>query len=136
MAREFTASNDMLSSCTTLANTAETPGPFSLGAVMIRLTGTLTCANPEDAHLVGRLLPDHILQSRASPGCLSFTVLPMEDGLTWALDETFADRAACQAHQARAAGSAWGRETAHIPREYRIFDAAEVPGPGEGSARQ
>jgi len=103
---------------------------------MIRLTGTLTCATPEDALLVGRLLPDHILLSRASPGCLSFTVLPMEDGLTWAFDETFADRAAFQAHQARSAGSAWGLETAHIPREYRIFDAAEVPGPGEGSAGQ
>jgi len=103
---------------------------------MIRLAGTLTCATPEDAHLVGRLLPNHILLSRASPGCLSFTVRPMEDGLTWAVDETFADRAAFQAHQARSAGSAWGRYTAHIPREYRIIDAADVPGPGEGSAGQ
>ena len=101
---------------------------------MIRLAGTLTCATPEDALLVGRLLPDHILLSRASPGCLSFTVRPLEDGRIWAVDETFADRAAFQAHQARAAGSAWGRETAHIPREYRIFEAADVPGPGEGSA--
>ena len=103
---------------------------------MIRLTGTLTCATPEDAHLVGRLLPNHILLSRASPGCLSFTVRPMEDGLTWAVDETFADRAAFQAHQARAAGSAWGRDTAHIPREYRIVDTSDVPGPGEGFAGQ
>jgi quinol monooxygenase YgiN len=89
---------------------------------MIRLTGTLRCATPEDARLVERLLPDHIRLSRASAGCLSFTVLPQEDGLTWAVDETFADRAAFQAHQARTVASHWGRATAHIPRSYQIVE--------------
>jgi len=89
---------------------------------MIRLTGTLRCATPEDAHLVERLLPDHIRLSRASAGCLSFTVLPQPDGLTWAVDETFADRAAFQAHQARTAKSEWGQATAHIPRSYQIVE--------------
>jgi quinol monooxygenase YgiN len=96
---------------------------------VIRLTGTLTCATPEDAHLIGRLLPDHIRLTRAEPGCLSFTVLPMDDGLTWAVDETFADRAAFQAHQARTVASDWGRATAHIVREYSVADAGETASP-------
>ena len=89
---------------------------------VIHLTGTLICATPEDARLVERLLPEHIRRSRASAGCLSFSVLPREDGLTWAVDETFADRAAFQAHQARTVASDWGRATAHIPRSYQIVE--------------
>ena len=89
---------------------------------VIHLTGTLICATPEDARLVERLLPEHIRLSRASAGCLSFTVLPQPDGLTWAVEETFADRAAFQAHQARTVASDWGRPTAHIPRSYQIVE--------------
>jgi quinol monooxygenase YgiN len=89
---------------------------------MIRLTGTLTCATQEDAALVTRLLPEHMRLTRAEPGCLSFTVLPQADGLTWAVDETFADRAAFQAHQSRTMASDWGRATAHIPRSYQIVE--------------
>ena len=96
---------------------------------MIRLTGTLRCATPEDARLVERLLPDHIRRSRASAGCLSFTVLPREDGLTWAVDETFAGRAAFQAHQARTVASDWGRATAHIVREYSFAETGETASP-------
>ena len=58
----------------------------------------------------------------AEPGCLSFTVVPMPDGLTWAVDETFADRAAFQAHQARTMASDWARATVHIPRSYQIVE--------------
>ena len=89
---------------------------------MIHLTGTLSCAIPEDARLVEYLLPDHIRLSRASAGCLSFSVLPQDDSLTWTVDETFADRAAFQAHQARTVASDWGRATAHIPRSYQIVE--------------
>jgi quinol monooxygenase YgiN len=46
----------------------------------------------------------------------------VDDGLTWAVDETFADRAAFQAHQARTVASDWGRATAHIPRSYQIVE--------------
>jgi quinol monooxygenase YgiN len=95
---------------------------------MIRLTGTLRCASPDEAALVAQMLPDHIRLSRASAGCLSFTVLPQPDGLTWAVDETFADRAAFQAHQARTARSEWGLKTAHIAREYKIKDRADPNG--------
>jgi quinol monooxygenase YgiN len=89
---------------------------------MIRLTGTLSCATQEDAALVKRLLPEHMRLTLAEPGCLSFTVLPMDDGLTWTVDETFADRAAFQAHQARTVASDWGRATTHIPRSYQIIE--------------
>jgi quinol monooxygenase YgiN len=89
---------------------------------MIHLTDTLRCATPEDARLVERLLPEHIRLTLAEPGCLSFTVRPVEDGLIWAVDETFSDRAAFQAHQARTVASHWGRATAHIPRSYQIVE--------------
>ena len=89
---------------------------------VIRLTGTLSCATPEDAALVGRLLPDHLHLTHAEPGRLSFIVRPMDDGLTWIVDETFVDRAAFQAHQARTLASDWGRATAHIPRSYQITE--------------
>ena len=89
---------------------------------MIRLTGTLSCATQEDAALVKRLLPEHMRLTLAEPGCLSFTVLPMNEGLTWAVDETFADRASFDGHQARTVASDWGRTTAHIPRSYQIVE--------------
>lgn len=94
---------------------------------MIHLTGTLSCATSEDAALVARLLPEHIRLTRAEPGCLGFTVTPLPDGLSWAVDERFSDRPAFTAHQARAAGSAWGRETAHVARDYRISEDDTPP---------
>lgn len=95
---------------------------------MIRLTGTLRCATPEDAALVARLLPEHIRLTLASTGCLAFSVTPMPGGLCWAVDETFADRAAFAAHQTRTAKSEWGLKTAHIAREYQISDGADPNG--------
>ena len=89
---------------------------------MIHLTGTLTCATQDDAALVTRLLPEHMRLTLAEPGCLSFTVLPMNDGLTWAVDETFADGLAFDAHQARTVASDWGRATAHVLRSYQIVE--------------
>jgi quinol monooxygenase YgiN len=94
---------------------------------VIRLTGTLRCTTPQDAALVTRLLPDHLRLTLAEPGCLAFTVTPLPEGQGWTVAECFADRQAFTAHQARAASSAWGRETAHIPREYRITDGDDAP---------
>ena len=94
---------------------------------MIHLTGTLRCTSPQDAALVAGLLPDHIRLTRAEPGCLGFTVTPLPDGLSWTVDERFSDRPAFTAHQARAAGSAWGRETAHIARDYRLSEVDAPP---------
>ncbi|WP_309663832.1 antibiotic biosynthesis monooxygenase [Tabrizicola sp.] len=90
---------------------------------MIRVTGRLICTTPEDADIVTRRLPDHIRLSRAEPGCLSFNVTRSADPLVWQLDETFASRAAFDAHQTSA--SAWFAATAHLARDFWV---QETPG--------
>jgi quinol monooxygenase YgiN len=89
---------------------------------MIHVTGYLTCATPADAALVTALLPTHIRLSRAEPGCLTFNVDPTSDPLVWHLDETFTDRAAFKAHQARTRASDWFSATAHIAREFQLVE--------------
>jgi quinol monooxygenase YgiN len=74
---------------------------------MIRLTGTLRCASPDEAALAARMLPEHIRLTHAEGGCLRFSVTPMPDGLCWAVDEIWVDQAALAAHRARTAASAW-----------------------------
>jgi quinol monooxygenase YgiN len=87
---------------------------------MIRVTGRLICATSEDAAIVARHLPEHIRLSRAEPGCLNFDVTQSADPLVWVLDETFADRAAFDAHGARMRGSAWFAATAHLKRDFQV----------------
>jgi len=95
----------------------------SLQTNMIRVTGTLTCATADDAALVQAHLHEHIRQSRAEPGCLTFNVDPTDDPLVWRLDESFADRADFRAHQARTHTSDWFRATAHLKRDFRVTGA-------------
>jgi quinol monooxygenase YgiN len=87
---------------------------------VIRVTGTLTCPSADDAAIVARLLPEHIRLSRTEPGCRSFNVTRSSDSLVWVLDETFADRAAFDAHQSRTRASPWFAATAHLTRDFRI----------------
>jgi quinol monooxygenase YgiN len=89
---------------------------------LIALTGRLVCSSTDDAELVQKLLPAHIRLSRAEPGCLSFNVVQTADPLVWRLDETFRDRAAFEAHQARTRASDWYRATAHLKRDYQISE--------------
>ena len=89
---------------------------------MIRVTGLLTCAGKADAETVARLLPEHIRLSRKEPGCLQFSVVPTSDPLVWSLDETFTDRAAFEAHQARTRASDWFVATSHLQRDFRVED--------------
>jgi len=89
----------------------------------LHVTGTLTCATAADAALVRAHLPEHIRLSRAEPGCLTFNVDPTDDPLVWRLDESFADRAAFRAHQARTHASDWFRATAHLKRDFRVTGA-------------
>ncbi|MFE3835760.1 putative quinol monooxygenase [Pseudogemmobacter sonorensis] len=86
---------------------------------MITLTGRLICGNMVEAELVSSLVAEHVRLSRAEPGCLSFNVSPTADPLIWLVDEAFADRAAFEAHQARARAGAWHKATAHLRRDYR-----------------
>ncbi|AJE46941.1 putative quinol monooxygenase [Celeribacter indicus] len=89
----------------------------------IVLTGTLSCA-PDEVEGVLALLPDHIRQSRAEPGCLDFEL--WQDELTpteFHVSEVFRDEAAFEAHQERMRGSDWGRVTAHMRRDFRTSTA-------------
>ncbi|NJS38584.1 MAG: antibiotic biosynthesis monooxygenase [Rhodobacteraceae bacterium] len=89
---------------------------------MIHVTGTLTCATEVEAEIVRRCLPTHIALSRAEPGCLTFNVDPTEDPLVWRLDETFTDRAAFEAHQARTRASEWFTATNGLARDFKVTE--------------
>jgi quinol monooxygenase YgiN len=93
------------------------PGP---PAVEIQLTGWLVCRNAAEAAIVAAHLPKHIELTRAERGCLSFEVAATDDPLVWTVEERFATEEAFAAHQARVAGSEWGRSTAGIERQYEV----------------
>lgn len=92
---------------------------------MILLTGHIDVPADRLA-AVTAALPEHIRLTRAEPGCLSFDVTPdpKVDG-RFNVRETFASRAAFDAHQDRMRASDWGRITAGIPRAYEL---KEMPG--------
>ncbi len=87
---------------------------------VIRLTGQLICADEGQNALVAAHLPEHIRLTRAEAGCVSFDVRQSADPLVWDVAEAFSDRAAFEAHQARAAASAWRQATKGIERQYVI----------------
>ncbi|MDW4548640.1 putative quinol monooxygenase [Defluviimonas sp. D31] len=87
----------------------------------VKLSGFLVCRSLEEADRVSGLLADHIRLTRAEPGCLRFEVLRSHaDPCRFAVAETFRDRAAFDAHRARAAATIWARATKGIPRDYVI----------------
>lgn len=85
---------------------------------MIHLSGRLICKDAAEALILERELPEHVRLSRAEAGCLRFEVRATDDPLCWQVDETFRDRAAFEAHQARTRASVWFRATAQIRREF------------------
>lgn len=87
----------------------------------VHLQGRLICQTEAEAALVHQYLPDHIRLSRAEPGCLSFDV-PQVSAMIWEVRESFATRAAFDAHQTRTRASEWYRQSAHIAREYQITE--------------
>lgn len=86
----------------------------------VRLTGELICASPAEAKVVEDLLPQHVLLTRAEPGCLLFEVTRRGSSLAWDVSERFDSEDAFRAHQARVADSAWGAGTAGIRRDYTV----------------
>jgi quinol monooxygenase YgiN len=86
----------------------------------VRLTGRLVCKNADEARRVSDNLPKHIALTRAEPGCISFSVAPTADPMTWQVEERFEDEAVFTAHQNRVTGSEWGQLTAGIERRYSI----------------
>ena len=86
----------------------------------VRLTGVLVCASEVEAAIVRQCLPEHIMLTRAEPGCVSFEVLPTADPLVWRVAEIFSTSASFRAHQSRIAESEWGRSTSGIERRYTV----------------
>ena len=89
---------------------------------MIHLTGRLICASHAQARAVMMALPEHIRLTRSEPGCVTFDVTPTDDPLIWQVAESFLDRAAFDAHQARAAATDWAVQTSGITRDYAITE--------------
>ncbi|MET4126925.1 putative quinol monooxygenase [Roseovarius sp. MBR-6] len=87
---------------------------------VIRLTGRMTCA-PHEIDIARAALPEHIRLSRAEAGCLSFDVTETAPG-AFTVSESFADRAAFDAHQTRTRASDWWRATGHMPREFTVTE--------------
>ncbi|MAN55379.1 MAG: GNAT family N-acetyltransferase [Paracoccus sp. (in: a-proteobacteria)] len=102
----------------------EAEGPtIALDRPMIALTGRLICADPAQLMTALTLLPDHVDQSRAEPGCLRFDLRQDEDPLVWHLSELFTDGEAFAAHQQRTKASAWGRDSRDIARDFHRREA-------------
>lgn len=91
----------------------------------IQLTGTLICANEEQAAIVASHLPRHVELTRAEAGCVRFDVTATVDSLVWDVAELFATEEAFRAHQERVAPSEWGTATAGIERKYVIAELAD-----------
>lgn len=91
----------------------------------IRLTGYIQV--PEDRLSDVRAgLVDHIRLTRQEPGCISFEVTENPDILgRFDVAESFTDKTAFDAHQARTKASPWAEITAGIPREYKITEVCE-----------
>lgn len=86
------------------------------------LTGWLDVPAAERAR-IRPLLAEHVRLTLAEPGCLAFSVAETPPGSgRFAVAERFRDRAAFEAHQARAAASAWGAATRGLPRDYRVTE--------------
>lgn len=95
-------------------------------APRLTLSGFLVCRTIEEADRVAALLPEHTRLSRAEPGCLRFEVWRSQaDPCRFAVSERFRDRAAFEAHQARAGTTVWARATSGIPRHYVIAEEAD-----------
>lgn len=92
---------------------------------MIRLRGQLRCLTEDEARTVRQYRPEHERLTRAEPGCLSFDIADTDDPLTFEVMETFRDRDAFDAHQARTRSSPWWEATRHILRDFLVEEVAD-----------
>lgn len=90
----------------------------------VHLSGTLTCAGPDDVRAIAHHVAAHVAASRAEPGCLAFDLWQTDDPMVWQVRERFASAAAFAAHQRRTRASAWWAATGHIPRRFTVTGAA------------
>jgi quinol monooxygenase YgiN len=90
----------------------------------LHLNGFLICDTMDEADRVSHLVPEHVRLTRAEPGCLKFEVFRShEDPCRFAVSETFRDRAAFEAHQARTRASRWWAETQGVRRDFRLEES-------------
>jgi quinol monooxygenase YgiN len=87
---------------------------------MIRLTGRLICMTEDERAAVAAHLAAHVALTRAEPGCLAFDIGATDDPLVFEVNESFRDRAAFDAHQARTRASVWFAATRGILRDFRV----------------
>ncbi|MEN9410722.1 MAG: hypothetical protein RL216_2696 [Pseudomonadota bacterium] len=87
---------------------------------MIRLSGRLVCMSEEERAAVLLHRAGHEAATRAEPGCLSFRIDDTDDPLIFDVTESFRDRPAFDAHQARTRDSAWFAATRSILRDFRV----------------
>lgn len=86
----------------------------------VTLTGFIEIPAGDRARLLP-LLDEHIRLTRAEPGCLAFAVTETKPGSgRFAVAERFRDRAAFDAHRARASASPWGLASRHLKRDYAV----------------
>jgi len=97
---------------------------------MILVTGTLQ-ARADSADELRRLALEHVVRSRAEPGCLEHGVAAdVNDGLRLVFFERWADRAALDAHFAVPASRAFAKAAAGLaaqPPQIHVYEAQEVP---------
>ncbi|MDH6237127.1 GNAT family N-acetyltransferase [Cryobacterium sp. CG_9.6] len=86
----------------------------------VRLSGQLVCRTEDQAATVRNNLLLHLSLTRAESGCHSFSVTTTNHLLIWQVDECFENATAFDAHQERAASSAWGLATSGIERRYSV----------------
>ena len=84
------------------------------------LSGTITVP-PNDLERVLAALADHILLTRAEPGCRSFSVEEKENG-AFLVSEEFIDRAAFEAHQVRLRETPWAAASVNAVRNYKTWE--------------
>ena len=89
---------------------------------MIRLSGRLVCMTPAERDAVLAHRAAHIAATRAEAGCLSFTIDDTDDPMIFDVMESFRDRTAFDAHQARTRSSPWFDATRSILRDFRVED--------------
>lgn len=89
---------------------------------MIRLSGRLVCMTEAEREAVMAHRAVHVAATQAEPGCLSFAIDDTDDPMVFDVMESFRDRAAFDAHQARTRDSAWFAATKGILRDFRVED--------------
>lgn len=88
----------------------------------ITLTGHILVPH-EDLASVKRALPDHVENTLAEYGCISFEVSPDSDNPhRFNVYEEFKDKESFETHQRRVAKSHWGLVSARVTRHYEITE--------------